>query len=230
MRIQSVKTFFLNVIMLIWESNLSRMREVCETHLPTASILITILNFNSKILRMVFESSLQVCTGMIFFTNVPMSGQREHLSSLGGSLCSQGQLLQQLLHCTYTSHYPVSTVPALSTVHTVQCTLSTARFRRSYSKHSTPCSLHWVKTETNQLLLCPADCRLHNFHCCKLCTLSTVVQWTLWLHTNLTESRPLQQLGLKFDLARVLRRTAHCTLIFTLCITHCLFHTTHSKS
>ena len=108
MRIQSVKTFFLNVIMLIWESNLSRMREVCETHLPTASILITILNFNSKILRMVFESSLQVCTGMIFFTNVPMSGQREHLSSLGGSLCSQGQLLQQLLHCTlYTIQYPL---------------------------------------------------------------------------------------------------------------------------
>ena len=214
--------------MLIWESNLSRMREVCETHLPTASILITILNFNSKILRMVFESSLQVCTGMIFFTNVPMSGQREHLSSLGQPL--QPGTASAAAAPLYTLHYPVSTVPALSTVHTVQCTLSTARFRRSYSKHSTPCSLHWVKTETNQLLLCPADCRLHNFHCCKLCTLSTVVQWTLWLHTNLTESRPLQQLGLKFDLARVLRRTAHCTLIFTLCITHCLFHTTHSKS
>ena len=109
----------------------------------------------------------------------------------------------------------MSTVPALSTVHTVQCTLSTARFRRSYSKHSTPCSLHWVKTETNQLLLRPAACRLHTWHC-KLCTLSTVVQWALWLHTNLTESRPLQQIGLKFDLARVLRRTVHCTLTYTL--------------
>ena len=110
---------------------------------------------------MVFESSLQVCTGMIFFLRMCRCLARENICLAWDSLCSQGQLLQQLLHCTlYTIQYPLYLHFPLYTLYSVHYPLLALDDPTVNIAHLAVCIGSRLRQTSFYFALQPVDCTL----------------------------------------------------------------------